>query len=312
MEYKKMYKLLKTHIQTSTVTEKIGINYNVRPTMGFDEKTQEIKVRIDKVAKPDLTREADVELTYELLKERTFTVADFPAVTDHNNWTVEYDVVNNIISDPISIWELIKAKRATDPTFVFGDFREYLNSRWSEDLTPLFSVKSFDPISDFSHSVLAFWVNQDDDTTTKYDTVLTNDGSVELMTIEQRDAYISSFIPKISFAVKTADDVSVGTVTAVPPSKTGGTIFNNYTVTLPAADLYKIEITVAKEKFGDTRNTYNLTTVNGNINKNRIQSGDGTFEILLNSSGLVATDYVKLKLNLGDFTSFAELWITFN
>lgn len=307
-----MYKILKTHIQASTVTEKIGINYNVRPTMGFNEETQEITVRIDKVAKPDLTREADVEVTYELLKERTFTVADFPAVGDHNNWIVEYDVVNNIITDPISTWELVNKERKLNPSFTFGNVREFLTARWSEDLIPLMSLKTFDSTTDFSHSVLTFWVNQDDDTTTKYDTVLTNDGSVQLMTNEERDAYLSTFIPKITFAVKNADDESVGTVTAAEPQKTGGTIFNNYTVTLPAADLYKLEITVAKEQFPSTTNTYTLSTINGNINKNRIEVGDGTFEILLNSSGLAAGDYIKFKMNLGEFTSFAELWITFN
>jgi hypothetical protein len=306
-----MYKLLKTQIEASTVTEKIGINYNIRPTMGYDATTKQISVKIEKIAKPDLTREEDVEVTYELLKERTFIVADFPAIKDHNNWIVEYDVINNVINDPISSWKLIADKRLTDPSFTFGHFREYLNSRWSEEIVPLFSLKSFDTSSDFTHSVLTFWVNQDDDSTTKYDTILKNK-SVELMTIEQRDVYLDEFIPKVSFVVKTTDDVSVGTVTAVPPSKTGGTIFNNYTVTLPAADLYKIEITVAKEKFGDTPNTYNLTTVNGNINKNRIQIGAGTFELVLNCSGLPAGDFSKIKMNLGEFASFAELWITFS
>lgn len=318
-----MYKLLKTQIEASTVTEKIGINYNIRPTMGYDATTNQISVKIEKIAKPDLTREEDVEVTYELLKERTFTVADFPAIKDHNNWIVEYDTVNNVINDPISSWKLIADKRLTDSSFTFGHFREYLNSRWSEDLIPLFSVKSVDAIADFSHSVLAFWVNQDDDTTTKYDTVLTNN-SVELMTLEQRDVYIDSFIPKVSFIVKTTDDVVVGTITSDDPtlpdsatiernnSSRNGIIFNNYKVTLPAADAYKIIGTIAKSKFGTTPNTYNLTTVNGTINKNRIVVGAGTFEFLLNCSGLPAGDFSKIKMNLGEFASFAELWITFS
>jgi hypothetical protein len=292
-----MYKIFKTKILASTITGNIGVNSNFRVTMGYDETTKVISVKIDKVIRPELTREEEVDFTYELIAERDFTEVDFPRVGDHNNWFVDYDVVNNIITTPVQTSTWVESERVKDKNFTWKNVRETLTARYSNDLIPLFALKSFDNggVVGFDHSILTFFVSEE--------TVVTTAG--EELTPVERDAWFDqNIIPRITFEVRnTAGDlVSASIVEAAR---------NQYTLQLPPADSYAVTIVVAKPTFPETTNLYNVDVINGNANKSRIAIGDGTAEIIVNTSNLAVGDYTKVKLNLGLFISFAELWITY-
>jgi hypothetical protein len=111
---------------------------------------------------------------------------------------------------------------------------------------------------------------------------------------------------------------------------------NQYKVNLPAQDDYNIRVVFSRH-LGDyitdglyINNTFEIDCVNGVANKTRLIAGRteaksaimlsqhdnkprktfaGLENILINTTGLVAGDYIKLKLNLGNFKSYAELWI---
>lgn len=305
-----MYKLVKTIILGSDITGAIGINTNYRSTMGYNDTSKTISVKVEKLVKEDLTREESAPITYEVVAEREFAVSDFIRQGDHNSWCVDFDVTTETITDPLNILVWGDEQRAKNPAFRFNDLRAGLTARYSIDLLPLFILKSLDNIDSFDHSLLTFLVTKPAETVSAYDTVITNT-DVEEMTYEQRSAWFNTEItPHITIQVLDLEDTVVATPfkTNTHPSAARD---NNYTVTLPVADAYKLRYTFDKPHFGDTPNTYNVTVINGNVNKNRIVIGAGTEDLILNSSYLVAGDYTKVKLNIGLLQSFSELWITY-
>lgn len=118
---------------------------------------------------------------------------------------------------------------------------------------------------------------------------------------------------------------------------------NQYKIQLPVQDHYNVRIIFGTE-YTDKKLPINfdITCVNGLCNKSRATSSGydkdrfaagqetnqniikyknqhdkttsrlsltGVDSVLINTTGLIAGDYVKLKLNLGEFQSYSELWI---
>lgn len=307
-----MYKLVKTIILGSDVTGNIGVNTNYRSTMGYDDTSKTISVKVEKLVKEDLTRDetTTTNITYQVVAEREFTVSDFMRQGDHNSWCVDFDVTTETITEPLNVLVWGDEQRAKNPTLRFNDLRAALTARYSVDLLPLFILKSLDNIDSFDHSLLTFLVPKHTETSTLYDTIITNT-DVEEMTYERRSEWFNSELtPHIQIEVLDLENNVVAT-----PTKTNNHVSaardNNYAVTLPVADSYKLRYTFDKPHFADTPNTYTVTVVNGNVNKNRIVIGAGTEDIILSSAHLTSGDFTKVKLNIGLFQSFSELWITY-
>lgn len=116
---------------------------------------------------------------------------------------------------------------------------------------------------------------------------------------------------------------------------------NQFKVSLPAADSYNVRIMFQRhlhDLLPSSRTmpvTFDINCVNGVCNKTRTTAKGydplnldalasaynedhitgprpslvGVDNVVVNTTGLIAGDYVKLKLNLGNFKSYAELWI---
>jgi hypothetical protein len=122
-----------------------------------------------------------------------------------------------------------------------------------------------------------------------------------------------------------------------PTDTPGG---NQYKVSLPVQDTYTVRVIYTRhlgEYLPNGRtipSTFDVICVNGVANKSRSLAGlnkaaasyisfdeqhtskpdgqktcSGVDNIRVSTSGLVAGEYVKLKLDLGEFKSYAELWI---
>lgn len=315
-----MYKIVKTIILGSDVTGNIGVNVNYRNTMGYNTTTKTILVKVEKLIKDDLTREESPTVTYETVAEREFTVSDFVRQGDHNSFCVDFDVATQTITDPLNLLVFGEEQRIKNSNFKFSDLRSAITARYSFELLPLFILKSFDDIDSFEHSLLTFLVPKHTEDTSSYDTILTN-SDVEEMTFEQRSDYFNNeLLPRIEVQILDLEDQVIATPTKiVSTSAPVGTtaiiinpIFENrLTVTLPVANAYKIRYTFTRPNFKDTTNTYTVSVINGNVNKNRIVVAEGTEDIILNSTYLTAGDFTKVKLNIGLYMSFAELFITY-
>jgi hypothetical protein len=120
-----------------------------------------------------------------------------------------------------------------------------------------------------------------------------------------------------------------------PTDSPGG---NQYKVSLPVADTYNVRVIFTRH-LGDhisngrsINNSFDINMVNGVCNKTRLVAGltednvaamveqhnakplgqktfSGLDNVRISTNGLVAGDFVKLKLNHGNFKSYAELWI---
>jgi hypothetical protein len=120
-----------------------------------------------------------------------------------------------------------------------------------------------------------------------------------------------------------------------PTDSPGG---NQYKVSLPVADTYNVRVVFTRH-LGDhisngrsINNSFDINMVNGVCNKTRLVAGlteanaaimltqhnakplgqstfSGLDNVRISTNGLVAGGFVKLKLNLGNFKSYAELWI---
>ena len=114
-----------------------------------------------------------------------------------------------------------------------------------------------------------------------------------------------NLVPKITFTIK---DEQNETVNATLTARTDQQRFGHYRTSLPAG-IYNIQVNVNKPAYSTLNNRYDLSSINGIINKNRIDINSGSVSVQLNISGLQAGETSKLKLNLGKFSSFGELWI---
>lgn len=286
----------------------IGVNPNIRITQQYSSDT--VIVKIEKVIRPDLTREDDVEISYETLLERTFTAADFPMVTDHNSFYVEYNVLTNSL-DVLDVLRFGNANRGSKANYHADGLHRDIKKRYSENLLPIFYVKTFDAVATgFNCSLINFYVNNHEGDAA--DTIILN-SDVEEITTHERAIWISeNLISYLTFVIKNEDGSQVINAPQTrlftinnlgEPAKS-----NKYKVSLPAAK-YNIEVNVEKGLYPENANTYNIRVVNGFINKTRVSSGAGTFGVKLDISELDAGDFSKLKFDLGQFESYAELWV---
>ena len=301
-----MFKIIKTPIiGGSENSTNIGVNMNYKVTMGYNSENGTITVDIQKAKKEDLNRdETLMPTTFEDVASRTFTAADFVKDSDHTGWFVDYDVETNTILDPQEtlLWSSKQVGRNSN--YHMGKMQSDFLDRYSDKLLPLFMIKCFDKLSTgFDASLLSFWVHETDGGH-PCDTVVTNE-NIETMTVAEKHEWIgNNLVPEITFEVYDANGVQINAqITKVRRSQ--------YTVTLPAADAYTVKHIVSKPNFTNTLNTYNIEVVNGTSNKTRIIVGDGESNVLLNTSGLNAGDFTKVKTHIGRFYGFSELWITF-
>lgn len=167
--------------------------------------------------------------------------------------------------------------------------------------------------------------------TVVYFEVLDSDGKI-----------LSSNIPTMNPAAKatgfvTQTFMNIDTDNVLPEGRNPAG--NQYKVSLPVSDQYDVRIVYSRhlgEFIADGRTipqTYDITCINGVCNKSRSvcggfnqnnkaimeeqhtakSAGTGTLSgldnVRISTNGLVAGDFVKLKLNLGNFKSYAELWI---
>jgi hypothetical protein len=120
-----------------------------------------------------------------------------------------------------------------------------------------------------------------------------------------------------------------------PTDSPGG---NQYKVSLPVKDVYTVRVVYTRHLGDHIPNgrtipcTFDVRCVNGVTNKTRSisayteasravmltqhnakpesqQTFSGLDNILISITGLVPGDYTKLKLDLGEYQSYAELWI---
>lgn len=118
---------------------------------------------------------------------------------------------------------------------------------------------------------------------------------------------------------------------------------NQYKIQLPVQDRYNVRVIFSTEYTNKTLPVnFDVNCINGLCNKSRVICGgfdkdrfnagqetnqniiayksqhdtngsrktlNGVDSVIINTTGLVAGDYVKFKLNLGEFQSYSELWI---
>lgn len=303
-------KLTKTRITGFDDIENtpIGVNPNVRITQQYSSDT--VIVKIEKVIRPDLTREEDAELSYDTLLERTFTPADFPMVTDQKSFYVEYNVLTNSF-DILDVLSFGKANKASVPNYHGVGLHRDIKKRHNENLLPIFYVKTFDAAATgFECSLINFYVHDSEGEAA--DTIILN-SDVEEMTTQERQQWINeNLVSFLTFVIKNEDGTQIidadQTKLFAVNAQGQPTPSNKYKVSLPAAK-YNIQVDVEKGLYPENANTYNIRVVNGFINKTRVSTGAGTFSVKLDISELDAGDFSKLKFDLGDFESYAELWI---
>lgn len=294
-----MFKIIKTKISGLEGSDKLGINNNYRTTVGYNAANKSITVSVDKVVRPDLTREETVECSFTNVDERTFTVADFPLLTDNCAWMVDFDVSTEKITNPLEVLEFTKTVYTGNNNF-HQSMNNSIVSRYSENYLPIFIHKCFDKQStDFEHSVLVIYYA--DTSLDATDTVITNNDAEDMQQDVYRSWIIDNIMPEFTFTIK--DDSGNLVDSAVNKLNR-----NQYKVQLPSG-IYNIDVTCNKATFSETSNSYDVNVVNGISNKNRLVVGDGTVSVNLNASGLSSGEYCKLKLNAGKFVSYAELWI---
>jgi hypothetical protein len=338
-----MYKLIKTKITGFDDREDtpIGINANYRTTMGYNASTETISVKVDKIIRPDLTRDDDVEISYETVDEKTFTKVDFIQSKDHMAWVVDFDVITEKILTPFDVYAYTSTI-ATGSLFHRVMWRKIKERYSSETLLPLFALDSFyKEAPGFSLSTLQFHIADTEGTVS--DTILTN-ADVEEMTQAEKIAYtVDNVNTHVFYEIFDADNNLISSIINeseyeqqalakrenTPEKVKGG---NQYRVSLPNSSEYKIKVIFYGDHLDKTSSaTFNVNTVNSQSNKNRLVSGikpnapttyagidrldphgNSRFagsETIKLSLDLESGDFTKLKLSVGDFYSYSELWI---
>jgi hypothetical protein len=286
----------------------IGLNPNVRLTMGYSDNN--INIKVDKVVRPDLTRDEQVEVSYETILEKSLSSSEFAMDTDNKSWYIEYDVINN----EISILDVLKfgsSNKHKMQNYHSNQLHRDIKIRYNQNYLPLVYIKTFDKSANgFDNSLLNFYIQ--DNPGEVSDTIITN-SDVDLMTTQERHRWIANnLVSYITFIIKNEDgsEVITNEQTRLNQLDVNGqdSKSNQYRVTLPAAK-YTIQVNVDKTLYPDLENTYNITVLNGYINKTRVSTGAGSFTVKLDLSELESSDYSKLKLDLGQFLSYAELWV---
>ena len=94
-------------------------------------------------------------------------------------------------------------------------------------------------------------------------------------------------------------------------NETSGRQNNAFRTTLAADQIHNVKVKCFKHNHKDSVNKYDVVLTVGFCNRARLELKDGSeVNIQLDFTGLQAGETTKLKLNLGDMTSYAELFIT--
>lgn len=341
-----MYKIIKTKITGFDDREdsSIGVNVNYRATMGYDSVSQTINVKVEKVVRPDLTRDESPTVEYEIIDERSFTKADFNQTKDNMAWQVDFDVKTEKILAPLDVYAYTSTI-ATGSLFHRVMWRK-IKERYNENLLPLFTLDSFYKEAEgFSLSTLQFYVADVEGTAS--DTIISNQDA-ELMTQAEKLFFLASIVDtRVSYEIYDSNDQLLSspiasknpqyqqTALAKRPdaaeSDMGG---NQFKVSLPNASSYKIKVIFSRGILNkQVSNIFDVTCINAISNKSRLFSGikdggptshpgftrpsvDGSTprfcgleNLTLTTTDLAAGDFIKLKLSVGDFYSYSELWI---
>jgi hypothetical protein len=337
-----MYKLIKTKITGFDNLEDspIGLNANYKATMGYDSATETINVKVEKIIRPDLTRDEEVEVSYQIVDEKSFAKADFVQTKENMAWQVDFDVQSEKITTPLDVYAYTSTI-ATGSLFHRVMWRKVKERYSSETLLPLLTVDSFYKEAEgFDLCTLQFHVA--DNPGELSDTVITN-ADVEEMTQAEKISYVLDMINTHVFyeiydendnllsSILNPSDHSQQAVAAregEPIKAKGG---NQYRVALPNASVYKVKVVFYRDVADKVlSNQFDVSCVNAISSKSRVSSGlkdgqtsypgfvrpgtDGNsrfagFETVKLTASLDSGDYIKLKLSLGDFYSYSELWI---
>ena len=330
-----MYKLIKTKITglEGRPESEIGLNPNYRTTMGWNESTQTINVKVEKIVRPDLTRDEDVELTFEEVDQRTFTVDDFPMNKDLKAWVVDFDVVTEKIKDPFDVY-------AYTSTIVSGsNFHRVMwrniQARYSTNFVPCFTVdKFYKSDATFDSAVLQFHYAESSDNISN--TIIENSDAEEMTQIQKiLYVYRSTFVGILYEVLDSEDNIissnmdltkiqqeSLDGLIKNPDNNelVGGVSYDNddakkrgnrFKVSLPNSSLYKVRaafFTAFPNK--NLPVTFEVTCVNGTPNKTRVTSGlkDGETSADFNRPNATPNKYcgqeiikVNTDLESGDF-----------
>jgi len=94
-------------------------------------------------------------------------------------------------------------------------------------------------------------------------------------------------------------------------NETNGRQNNAFRTSLAANEIHTVVAKCSKYFNKDSVNRYDVSLTNGFCNRTRVDMKDGTeVSIQLDFTGLQAGEVTKLKFDLGDMTSYAELYIT--
>lgn len=301
-------KLIQTPVTKNTGADSIGVNPNIRITQGYSSNT--ISVKVEKVLRPELTRDEEVEFSYETLIERTFTPEDFPMRTDHNAFYLEYNALTNSfeILDVLSFGEI---NRFNKVSYHNTDLHSDIINRYNENLLPILYVKTFDAAATgFDCSLVSFYTQNPQESAK---TIILN-SDVEEMSDNDRQLWVNAnLVSYLSFTIKNEDGSQI-----IDAEQTGefglnqlgqpNTKTNKYRVNLPAAK-YTIEVNVVKVLYPENPNKYDIRIINGYVNKTQVYTGAGSFTVKLDISELDVGDFSKLKFDLGQFKTYAQLWV---
>lgn len=330
-----MLKLLRleiTGIESETESASFGHNANYRATMGYDQQTETINVTVDKIVKPDLTREDDVEVNYVTVDERNFKSTDFVKLTDNMAWVVDFDVTTEKITSPLDIWKYTSEFKSSDYTHTKA--LRTIKQRYSENFTPLFLLYDFYKNSEgFSTATLVFQTMENGERSA---TVITND-NVEAVNSK---AALTSIISNQTHVFYEILDESGNVVNAnITPvleglnpgfEKVRGDYF---TTELPNQTNYKIRVNYTRGLSDkDLPNRFDVRCINAVSSKDRLITGlngkstpdyshlgngyqdhlDTKFagyDIINLTCSLEAGDYIKFKLDCGSQETYSELQI---
>lgn len=335
-----MHKLIKTKITGFDNIENspLGVNSNYRTTMGYDSSSETINVKVEKLIRPDLTRDESPEITYQIVDEKSFVKSDFAQTQDCMAWQVDFDIKAEKILSPLDVYAFTSTI-ANGSSFHRVMWRKIKERYSSDTLVPLFTLDSFYKNDEtFSTSVLQFHIADVEGTAS--DTIIINDNVEEKTQAEKIEYCVTKINTHVFYEILDSDDNVISSM--LNPSEypqqalsarevaihsRGG---NQYRVALPNASEYKIKVVFSRELSDkNISNVFNINTVNAVSNKTRITSGvkegqttypgisrqnDPTvrfagFEVIKVSASLDSGDYFKVKLSVGDFYSYSELWV---
>jgi hypothetical protein len=383
-----MLKIFKTVIRANEGSELYERDSKHRVTMGYDDETKTIKVRVDEVRSPNpnldeslpentptILRDVHTTADFVLVVEREFTASDFLMRTDNNKWIVEYNSETKQISDPIDVYELSKqyVNGSTSHEKIYFNLNEY-RYQSNDKLTPLFVVDSFFKSLGFDGSTLQFFV--EDLEVDLLDTILEVPAEQVTEATPKQYEFWNNYNVRVAITFEIIDSVGKVVTSAFPTLKPSAKAANFVTLTqknpfnvtsgdgisiVPltsdiSGNRFYVQLPVLPQSengqygirmmFGnkihnlvDSRPyaTFDIECVNGIVSKNRVTNEydpsapnayvtefienhnhpadkialafAGVEGLVVQTLGYKAGDFFKLKLNVGEFLSYAELWV---